>query len=156
MIPTLECGLEPERFVADHVVRSEMVKVLGCEESWPARNWTIRSLLERERAGWRWRTNFVDGTGLVNNTEEQGQFRLASEILEMMENNLTVRLFDDIGVHETVMRLRTGDTDHLRSDKRQLRLDYSMPAIFGQDIFETCQVGDRRYLISEVCSGYIV
>ena len=49
----------------------------------------------------------MDETGLVNNTEEQGQFRLASEILEMMENNLTVRLFDDIGVHETVMRLRT-------------------------------------------------
>ena len=79
----------------------------------------------------------------MNNTEEQGQFRLASEILEMMDNNLTVRLFDDIGVHETVMRLRTGDTtDPLRSGKRELRLDYSMPAIFGQDIFETCQVGD--------------
>ena len=134
--------MEPSRFVEDHVMRSEMVRVLGCGASWAARNWTIRSLLERERAGWRWRTNFVDETGLVNNTEEQGQFRLASEILEMMENNLTVRLFDDIGVHETVMRLRTGDTDQLRSDKRELRRDYSMPEIFGQDIFETCQVGD--------------
>ena len=142
MIPSLDCGMEPSNFVENHVVRSEMVKVLGCGATWPARNWTIRSLLERERAGWRWRTNFVDETGLVNNTEEQGQFRLASEILEMMENNLTVRLFDDIGVHETVMRLRTGDTDQLRSDKRELRRDYSMPEIFGQDIFETCQVGD--------------
>ena len=137
VIPSLNCDLEPERFVKDHVVRSEMVKVLGCEENWPARNWTIRSLLERD---WRWRTNFVDWTGLVNNTEEQGQFRLASEILAMIDRNLTVRLFDDIGVHETVMRLRTGHTDNLRSDKRELRRDYSMPAIFGQDIFETCQV----------------
>ena len=140
VIPSLDCGLEPERFVKEHVVRSELVKVLGCERDWAARNWTIRSLLGREKAGWRWRTNFVDWTGLVNNTEEQGQFRLASEILGMMENNLTVRLFDDIGVHETVMRLRTGHTDNLRSDKRELRRDYAMPAIFGQDIFETCQV----------------
>ena len=63
MIPSLDCGLEPKVFVEEHMVRSEMVKVLGCEKAWPARDWTIRSLLERDRAGWRWRTNFVDHTG---------------------------------------------------------------------------------------------
>ena len=71
MIPSLDCGLEPVRFVEDHVVRSEMVKVLGCGESWPAREWTIKSLLERDEASWRWRTNFVDQTGRVGDTSEQ-------------------------------------------------------------------------------------
>ena len=59
----------------------------------------------------------------------------------MIERNLTVRLFDDIGVHETVMRLRRGEeAGDERTDKRELRQEYSMPAIIGQDIFETCQV----------------
>ena len=61
----------------------------------------------------------------------------------MMESNLTVRLFDDIGVHESVMRLRTGrggEAGGERSDKRILRQEYSMPEIIGQDIFDTCQV----------------
>ena len=71
--------------------------------------------------------------------------RPASELLRMMKyDNMTLRLFDAIGVHQTEFDLRNkthniGD-QHERSDKRELRLDYSMPAILGQDIFETCQV----------------
>ena len=33
----LDCGLEPSRFREEKVVRSEMVKVLGCGATWPAR-----------------------------------------------------------------------------------------------------------------------
>ena len=60
----------------------------------------------------------------------------------MISRNLTVRLFDDIGVHESGMRLRGGGREEgdERSDKRALREEYSMPPIIGQDIFETCQV----------------
>ena len=78
-------------------------------------------------------------------------FRPASEILDMISRNLTVRLFDDIGVHETVMRLRRGrEEGDERTDKRSLREEYSMPAIIGQDIFETCQV--REFEVTGVTS----
>ena len=51
----------------------------------------------------------------------------------MIERNLTVRLFDDIGVHETVMRLRRGEeAGDERTDKRELRQEYSMPAIIAR------------------------
>ena len=67
----MDCGLDPNKFREERVVKSEMVKVLGCEENWPARSWTIQSLLEREEASWRWKTNFVDETGIVEDTSEQ-------------------------------------------------------------------------------------
>ena len=67
----LDCSFEPSKFREEKVVRSEMVKVLGCGESWPAREWTIKSLPERDEASWRWRTNFVDQTGRVGDTSEQ-------------------------------------------------------------------------------------
>ena len=67
----LDCSFEPSKFREEKVMRSEMVKVLGCGQSWPAREWTIKSLLERDEASWRWRTNFVDQTGRVGDTSEQ-------------------------------------------------------------------------------------
>ena len=63
--------MEASRFQEEYLERSEMVKVVGCEENWSARNWTIRSLLERDQASWSWKTNFVDQTGRVSDTSEQ-------------------------------------------------------------------------------------
>ena len=62
----------------------------------------------------------------------------------MLDSNLTLRLFDAIGRHQTVMDLRSGvagqEDGKLRTDKRELRRDYNMPSILGRDMFEECQV----------------
>ena len=62
----------------------------------------------------------------------------------MLDSNLTLRLFDAIGRHQTVMDLRSGEAGledgKLRTDKRELRRDYNMPSILGRDMFEECQV----------------
>ena len=60
-------------------------------------------------------------------------------------HNMTLRLFDAIGVHQIELdkRLGSNQDDHEelpRTDKTGLRQDYSMPNILGEDIFETCQV----------------
>ena len=63
----------------------------------------------------------------------------------MLEGNLTLRLFDAIGRHQTMMDIRSGEAGEedgkLRTDKRELRRDYDMPSILGRDMFEECQVG---------------
>ena len=63
----------------------------------------------------------------------------------MLERNLTLRLFDAIGRHQTMMDIRSGvageEDGKLRTDKRELRRDYDMPSILGRDMFEECQVG---------------
>ena len=62
----------------------------------------------------------------------------------MLDRNLTLRLFDAIGRHQTVMDLRSGkageEDGKLRTDKMELRQDYDMPRILGRDMFEECQV----------------
>ena len=62
----------------------------------------------------------------------------------MLESNLTLRLFDAIGRHQTEMDLRSGEAEQedgkMRTDKRELRRDYDMPSILGRDMFEECQV----------------
>ena len=57
--------------------------------------------------------------------------------------NLTLRLFDAIGVHQTAKDLRQNleyNEEERRTDKTELRKEYSMPEILKQDIFKTCQV----------------
>ena len=62
----------------------------------------------------------------------------------MLESNLTLRLFDAIGRHQTEMDLRSREMamedGKIRTDKRELRRDYDMPSILGWDMFEECQV----------------
>ena len=62
----------------------------------------------------------------------------------MLDSNLTLRLFDAIGRHQTMMDIRSGEAGQedgkLRTDKRELRRDYDMPSILGRDMFEECQV----------------
>ena len=74
----------------------------------------------------------------------KGRLRPASELRSMLDSNLTLRLFDAIGRHQTVMDLRSGEAGQedgkQRTDKRELRRDYNMPSILGQDMFEECQV----------------
>ncbi len=75
----------------------------------------------------------------------KGKLRPASELRSMLDSNLTLRLFDAIGRHQTMMDIRSGEAGEedgqLRTDKRELRRDYSMPSILGRDMFEECQVG---------------
>ena len=47
------------------------MQVLGCSKDWAASSWTMRSLLERGDGEWMWKANFVDKSGMVNNTSEQ-------------------------------------------------------------------------------------
>ena len=74
----------------------------------------------------------------------QGKLKPASELLWMKETqNLTLRLFDAIGVHQTSKDIRENleySEEERRTDKTELRKEYSMPEILNQDIFETCQV----------------
>lgn len=45
--------------------------MLGCSKDWAAASWTVRSLLERGDGEWMWKANFVDKSGMVNDTSEQ-------------------------------------------------------------------------------------
>ena len=47
------------------------MQVLGCSKDWAASSWTMRSLLERGDGEWMWKANFVDKSGMVNDTSEQ-------------------------------------------------------------------------------------
>ena len=63
----------------------------------------------------------------------------------MLNSNFTLRLFDAIGRHQTMMDIRRGEAGEedgkLRTDKGELRRDYDMPIILERDMFEECQVG---------------
>ena len=122
------------------IIQSRLTKILGCSEGWEANGWTVESLLERGvKEDWSWKANFVDESGLAQDITQQGLLRKSSELLNMMKrDNLTLRLFDAIGVHQINHDIRTkGGVD---TDKRGLRRGYSMPEILQQDIFDTCQV----------------
>ena len=45
--------------------------MLGCSKDWAAASWTVRSLLERGDGEWMWKANFVDKSGMVNDTSDQ-------------------------------------------------------------------------------------
>ena len=68
----------------------------------------------------------------------------------MLDRNLTLRLFDAIGRHQTMMDIRSGEAGEedgkLGTDKTELRQDYDMPRILGLDVFEECQVSHHSRL----------
>ena len=63
--------MDPKLFAKDISIKSKLVKILGCSDTWPARHWTFESLLSRAGADWNWKANFVDDSGHVNNVTEQ-------------------------------------------------------------------------------------
>ena len=135
----LQCSDDPVRFRREVVDQSRLVKIQGCSEGWPARDWSLESLLERGGGQWNWKANFVDESETVSNTSDQGQYRRSEELLRMMKvENMTLRLFDAIAVHQINKDIREGVS--VDTDKRELRSEYSRPRILDQDIFDTCQV----------------
>ena len=135
----VKCTVDPEEFRRQFVLKTSVAKITNCEKEWRAAGWTIEGLSGRAQGSWLWKTNFVDNSGIVQNTNEQGQLRPGSESLEMMKNNLTVRLFDPIARHETEMNRRQEKLMTGRN-KLELREDYSIPAILGRDLFDACEI----------------
>ena len=168
---SIKCSGSQGQFGLDYTTKSKLAKILDCNSHWDANKWTIESLLLRGDGEWRWKANFVDESGLVKNTSDQvkltgckkfsilqltfqGILRPASELLWMKETqNLTLRLFDAIGVHQTAKDLRQNleyNEEERRTDKTELRKEYSMPEILKQDIFKTCQVWFLRVLKNKI------
>ena len=133
------CNMDPEDFKKQYVLRTTVGKLTGCQKKWGATRWTLEGMLSRGNGKWLWNTNFVDSSGLVKDTSEQGKLRRGTEVMDMMRNNLTVRLFDPIAVHETFMHKRKNEIMK-GTNKLELRQDYSRPTFLKTDMFEACQV----------------
>ena len=135
----VSCNMDPDLFQHDYVLQTRVGKLRGCEKGWVAKHWTIEDLLLRGNTTWLWNTNFVDNSGVVKDTSEQGKLRPGTEALDMIKRNLTVRLFDPIARHESYMNLRKGYKTE-RTNKLELRQEYSCPQVFRKDLFEECQI----------------
>jgi hypothetical protein len=135
---SVSCTMDPELFKKQFVLRTAVGKITECEREWVARGWTIENLLAKDGGSWLWKTNFVDSSGDVKDTTEQGKLRTGAEALEMMRSNLTIRLFDPIGRHELKMHKNGKILEG--TNKLELRNDYSLPAMLGKDLFEECQI----------------
>ena len=133
------CTMEPAEFRRKFVHKTVVATVHNCEREWKAKNWTINGLLGRSDGKWLWRTNFVDDSGEVKDWSNQVQLRPGSDSLELIKNNMTVRLFDPIARHKTEMNRRQ---EKLLEEMNKLELlnDYSIPAVLGSNLFEDCQV----------------
>ena len=133
------CTMDPAEFRRKFVHKTVVAKIRNCEREWKATDWTVEGLLGRSEGRWLWRTNFVDDSGEVKDKSNQVHLRSGSESLELIKNNLTVRLFDPIARHKTQMNKRQAKLVEERN-KLELLKDYSIPAVLGSDLFEECQM----------------
>ena len=98
--------------------------------------------------------SFLYSSGLAGDKEEQGQLRSGREVLNMLKEKMTIRIFDPLGEHhhEGLRRHGEGVTE---TDKLDLKDDYETPAPLGLDLFRECgQLTDYQWtLLSGGASG---
>jgi len=136
-IERISCDVSKEEFEKRFIRRSKPVVVTGCSANWTAQaDWTIEGLLARNGGNNQWKTNFVQSSGQVEDTENQGKLKKGRDILKMMHDNTTIRIFDPLAEHEHANKRKRGFKDV--TDKLELKDDYSTPAMFGEDMFKEC------------------
>ena len=86
-------------------------------------------------------------SGIAGDKEEQGQLRSGREVLDMLKERMTIRIFDPLGEHhhEGLRRLGEGVVE---TDKLELKDDYETPAPLGLDLFRQCgQLTDYQWTL---------
>ena len=129
------------------ILKSKVAIIKNCSTEWPAQgNWNIKDLLKHGDGLTLWKTNFVGSSGIVDDTEEQGQLRQGREVLDMLRRNITIRIFDPIAEHEHVKKRR--NEEFSSTDKLDLKKEFSTPSILGKDLFRACgQLTDYQWTL---------
>jgi len=145
---TATCSLAHQKFKQDFIKQSKVGIIKGCSTAWPAQDeWSIKGLLGRHGGKKLWKVNFVNSSGLAGDKEEQGQLRSGREVLNMLKEKMTIRIFDPLGEHhhEGLRRHGEGVTE---TDKLDLKDDYETPAPLGLDLFRECgQLTDYQWTL---------
>ena len=92
-------------------------------------------------------TFILISSGLAGDKEEQGQLRSGREVLNMLKEKMTIRIFDPLGEHhhEGLRRHGEGVTE---TDKLDLKDDYETPTPLGLDLFRECgQLTDYQWTL---------
>ena len=86
-------------------------------------------------------------SGLAGDKEEQGQLRSGREVLKMLKEKMTIRIFDPLGEHHHEGLRRHGE-GVVETDKLDLKDDYETPAPLGRDLFRQCgQLTDYQWTL---------
>lgn len=145
-VPT--CSLSHKMFKDNFIKQSKVAIIRNCSSGWPAQDaWNIKGLLGKHNGKKLWKVNFVNSSGIVDDKEEQGQLRFGKEILQMLKERMTIRIFDPLGEHHHDKLKRVGEID-ADTDKMDLKKDYKTPAPLGQDLFRECgQLTDYQWTL---------
>ena len=142
---TVNCNLDPVKFQKDFILKSKTAIMTNCSAAWPAQSrWSFKGLLGLAEGQKQWRTNFVDRTGRVADKEEQGQLQWGHQVLKMVRENITVRVFDPLAEHEH--KAKRGRGEDSSTNKLSLQEDYSTPAVLSRDLLRECgQLTDYQW-----------
>ena len=165
-LPRISCNISVDDFVANYIIPRKAVMLTGCIDNWHAtKSWTFQNLLQRYGEEMLWKTDVsLDENSLVNDkemlnlpdipeeddeydyktTRSYGNLNLSGKtILELMQMNATVRVFERVGTPPRRMQQR-GNNTH----KPDLFNDWSWPKAIPEDIYRPTFGGsDYQWII---------
>ncbi|XP_059079459.1 uncharacterized protein LOC131877717 [Tigriopus californicus] len=166
----VSCDIDPMEFVEKYVLPRKPCILVDCIKNWEStKTWTIRNLLGRYGQNGTWKTDisyddFSQLNGIVLNKEEddfplddpdfdknsiEDALLTGDEILALMGRNVTVRIFERLGVAARRSRMAGSS---LKSD---LYHDWAWPKPIPTDLFKPAFGGtDYQWVImSQATTG---
>ena len=130
----ISCDIPKEEFFIKYVKRQQPVILLNCSSEWRAqRYWTAENLFKRGNGEMTWTSDYVDGSKPFLGPSNVGTKYSGNFLQSVIDNNGTVRVFDEIGRREEWRRRRQGDTSE--NKKMELFDDYSQPKPIPEDMY---------------------
>eukprot|EP00095_Tigriopus_kingsejongensis_P005222 maker-scaffold585_size130225-snap-gene-0.20 protein:Tk05222 transcript:maker-scaffold585_size130225-snap-gene-0.20-mRNA-1 annotation:"bifunctional arginine demethylase and lysyl-hydroxylase jmjd6-like" len=167
----ISCDIDAKEFLENYVLPRKPVMLVGCIKDWVStKTWTIKGLLQRYGQNATWKTDisyhdFSQLNGIVLNKEEDEDFPMddpefdknsiedalltGDEILSLIDRNVTVRIFERLGV--AARRSRQAGS----SLKTDLYKDWNWPKPIPIDLFKPAFGGtDYQWVImSQATTG---
>ena len=132
-LPRISCLMPREEFLNNYVKKQKPAILLNCSSDWPAqRYWTAENLFRHGDGQTTWNSDYVASYEPFQATtlRKKNPGKLLQSVID---NNGTVRVFDEISKRHDWQRRRQGDTSE--NEKMKLLDDYSLPKALPEDMY---------------------
>ena len=99
----ISCDISKEEFTEKYLNKREPVVLEGCQDDWPARDWTFDNILDRFPGEVLWETRFKNASII----EEMVQVRAKKDIFPLLEDpKMALKIFTLLPVEYHMKKLK--------------------------------------------------
>ena len=132
-LPRISCQMPKEEFLNKFIKTQQPAILLNCSSEWPAqRYWTSETLFSHGNGETTWNSDYITSSEPFQMATLSKKIS-GKKLQSIINNNGTVRIFDEIPLRKDWQRRRRGDTTE--NEKMKLLDEFSTPEALPTDMY---------------------